>query len=187
MGSTVVHLAHGDPARVRRCRSSPRLAVYETVVALHRQAAGSDAQMAQRPAAARRQAGGILLERDGDSVIVGIGVNLVSAPQIAGRDDLLRWPMSVRAPSRDDFAAVLPRVFDRELERWRQFGLEPLLTAGGPQRIPPGTRLTVHDAARSNRVRHLRRPRSRRRAAAALGGRHHPCHPRRRRHRSRRN
>ena len=69
---------------------------------------------------------GILLERVGNAVVVGIGVNLAAAPEIEGRATICLAAFGP-APDRDTFAATLAQCFDRELERWRTFGLEPVL------------------------------------------------------------
>ena len=47
------------------------------------------------------------------------------------------------APDRDMFARTLAEAFDRELERWRTYGLEPLTRRWASVAHPPGTRLTV--------------------------------------------
>ena len=61
-----------------------------------------------------------------DFVIVGIGVNLAAAPQVDGRETIALAALGP-APSRDSFANALAQSFDRELERWRTVGIEPLL------------------------------------------------------------
>ena len=50
------------------------------------------------------------------------------------------------APGRDAFAATLAEAFDRELERWRTFGIEPLVRRWLAAAHPVGTALRVHDA-----------------------------------------
>ena len=82
MGSTVVHPAFGDPA--------PGSLALLAGLALHR---GHRHAPATAPRAMLKwpndvmignaKLAGILLEREGDTVVVGIGVNLVSAPRIA--------------------------------------------------------------------------------------------------------
>ena len=52
-----------------------------------------------------------------------------------------------QAPARDDFAAALARSFDRELERWRTAGIDPLLRRWLAAAHPMGTALTVHEPA----------------------------------------
>ena len=85
---------------------------------------------------------GILLERIGEAVVVGIGVNLAAAPVVEGRETIALAAFGP-APDRDTFAAALAQSFDRELERWRSFGLEPLLRRWQAAAHPPGTPLLV--------------------------------------------
>lgn len=85
---------------------------------------------------------GILLERAGDAVIVGIGVNLAQAPAVEGRATIALAEFGP-APDRDLFAASLARNFAAELERWRSFGLEPLLRRWQAAAHPIGTPLRV--------------------------------------------
>lgn len=85
---------------------------------------------------------GILLEAVGAAVIVGIGVNLAQAPQVPVRETIALSAFGP-APDRDLFAAALADHFDRELERWRSFGLEPLLRRWLAAAHPIGTPLAV--------------------------------------------
>ncbi|MFM5917462.1 MAG: biotin--[acetyl-CoA-carboxylase] ligase [Novosphingobium sp.] len=85
---------------------------------------------------------GILLERIGDSVVVGIGVNLCAAPEIDGRKTIALNAFGP-APDRDTFAGQLAQHFDTELERWRSFGLEPLIRRWQAAAHPHGTPLLV--------------------------------------------
>ena len=88
---------------------------------------------------------GILLERVGDAVIVGVGVNLAQAPGIAGRATtaLARFGP---APGRDAFAANLAAAMADEIDRWRRHGLAALIARWGAAAHPPGTLLTVTTA-----------------------------------------
>ncbi|WP_088310828.1 biotin--[acetyl-CoA-carboxylase] ligase [Novosphingobium sp. B 225] len=85
---------------------------------------------------------GILLEGTGQGVVVGIGVNLARAPQVEGRETTALSAYGP-APDRDAFAAVLARQFELELERWRTFGLEPLVRRWTAAGHPEGTPLQV--------------------------------------------
>lgn len=85
---------------------------------------------------------GILLERVGDAVVVGIGVNLTAAPVVEGRKTIALVAFGP-APNRDTFAAALAHCFDLELERWRGFGLDPLLRRWQAAAHPLGTPLLV--------------------------------------------
>jgi BirA family biotin operon repressor/biotin-[acetyl-CoA-carboxylase] ligase len=76
-------------------------------------------------------------------VVVGIGVNLASAPAAEARAKALA--AHGPAPDRDAFAADLAARFDLELGRWRQFRLEPILNRWLAAAHPKGSALTVHE------------------------------------------
>jgi BirA family biotin operon repressor/biotin-[acetyl-CoA-carboxylase] ligase len=101
--------------------------------------------MAQRCAGGAAKLAGILLERVGQAVVVGVGVNLAQAPQIEGAR---RWRFPPGpAPDRDSFAASLASHFSNELALWRDYGLAALARRWQAVAHPPGTRLAVTDAA----------------------------------------
>jgi BirA family biotin operon repressor/biotin-[acetyl-CoA-carboxylase] ligase len=138
MGSTVVRLGPGDPFAGTLALVAG-LAVYETIAPLvpppHRPLLKWPNDVMIGPA----KLCGILLERSGDWVVIGIGVNLATAPPVAGRETIA---MSAFAPvpDRDTFAAKLAAQFAAEVQRWRSDGLEPLvrrwLAAGHPLGTP---------------------------------------------------
>lgn len=141
MGSTVVHRRFNDPA--------PGTLALLTGLALH------EAITRHLPATAQpllkwpndvmvgqAKLAGILLELEGEAVIVGIGVNLASAPQLADRQTAALADFAP-APTRDMFAADLARIFDTELDRWRSYGLEPILTRWLAAAHPIATPLNV--------------------------------------------
>jgi BirA family biotin operon repressor/biotin-[acetyl-CoA-carboxylase] ligase len=92
----------------------------------------------------RAKLAGILLEREGETVIVGIGVNLAAAPQLEGRETIALSALGP-SPDRDAFATALAASFDRELDRWRTVGLEPLLRRWQAAAHREGTPLSVHE------------------------------------------
>ena len=141
MGSTLVRLGPGDPPA--------RGLALVAGVALH----DAVAPLLAVPAAARlkwpndllidgAKLSGILLERAGDAVIIGIGVNLAQAPAVEGRETVALAQLGP-APARDAFAARLATCFAAELERWRRFGLAPLVQRWLAAGHPPGTPLVV--------------------------------------------
>ncbi|MFM5955060.1 MAG: biotin--[acetyl-CoA-carboxylase] ligase, partial [Novosphingobium sp.] len=85
---------------------------------------------------------GILLERVGETVIVGIGVNLAQAPSVEGRETVALSTFGP-TPDRNHFADSLARQLDLELERWRSFGIDPLVRRWQVAAHPTGTRLAV--------------------------------------------
>lgn len=141
MGSCVVHPRHGDPAPSSLALLAG-LALHEVIAPRVAQPHRAMLKWPNDLMVGRAKLAGILLEREGEAVIVGIGVNVVEAPQLTGRETVSLAGLGI-ALSRDDLAAALARQFDLELERWRGFGLSPIiarwLLAGHPQ----GTRMTA--------------------------------------------
>jgi len=89
-----------------------------------------------------RKAAGILLERGGDRVAVGFGINLAKAPQLADRQAARIGGALTPAA----FAPLLAGAFARLLQLWRDS--EPIfLTQAWLARAHPiGSSLTVHAA-----------------------------------------
>ena len=88
---------------------------------------------------------GILLEGARNYIVIGIGVNLAQAPKIEGRETIALAEVA-KQPSPEEFADRLVSSFDAELERWRSFGLGPLLRRWSAAAHPIGTPLRVHDS-----------------------------------------
>jgi BirA family biotin operon repressor/biotin-[acetyl-CoA-carboxylase] ligase len=81
---------------------------------------------------------GILLEREGDAVILGFGVNLAHHPE-----DLDRPAASLRPPvAPDPFLERLAAAFAAWLGRWRAEGLAPIRTTWLAAAHPIGAALT---------------------------------------------
>ncbi len=87
---------------------------------------------------------GILLERLGDVVVLGIGVNLASAPIIAGRITA-SFADGSDGPAFDPGALMtdLAGSFAAMLARWRNEGLPPILAAWENAAHPLGAVLSV--------------------------------------------
>ena len=64
----------------------------------------------------------------------GLGIVPMTGVRMAGDSDL------------PGVVATLAEAFDRELERWRTFGIEPLVRRWLAAAHPVGTALRVHDA-----------------------------------------
>jgi BirA family biotin operon repressor/biotin-[acetyl-CoA-carboxylase] ligase len=83
---------------------------------------------------------GILLERSGDRVVVGFGVNLAHSPDIPGRSTAaFNAAMLPQA-----FAPLLAGNFARMLTLWRGSEPEAFARAWLARAHPVGTHLTVH-------------------------------------------
>lgn len=90
-----------------------------------------------------RKLSGVLLERSGDRVVVGIGVNLASAPDLPGRQCA---SLSGRVGP-EDFAPLLAGSFERLLKLWRGSATELIAQAWLARAHPIGTPLKVHSSA----------------------------------------
>lgn len=144
MGSTVVNLLPSDPLPASLSFVAA-MAAYEVVV---NHLAAPQSLVIKWPndlMLGGAKLSGILLERVGDSAVIGIGVNLVAAPELADR---VARHLAETAPAldRDTFARDLATSFDREIDRWRQFGLDPLFARLLAASYPLGSTLTVHGA-----------------------------------------
>lgn len=86
---------------------------------------------------------GILLERTGDAVVIGMGVNLAFHPQGLERKVTSLGGLGVAVPSPDDFQTVLADRFDAWLAAWRTSGLDAVRKAWVERAHPQGTALSV--------------------------------------------
>ena len=138
--STLVRLGPGDPP-------APTLALV-AAVALH------EVVVDLRPGDARikwpndllfdgAKLAGILLERQGDAVIIGFGVNLAHHP--AGLDRPVDQPRRARRHGArpGPFLEILAAAFARWLGRWRDEGLAPVRAAWLAAAHPLGTALST--------------------------------------------
>jgi BirA family biotin operon repressor/biotin-[acetyl-CoA-carboxylase] ligase len=87
-----------------------------------------------------KKLGGVLLERSGDRVVIGFGVNLAEAPKLPGRDAAaLATEVTPEA-----FAPLLAGSFARLLGLWRTSESSALVRAWEHRGHLLGTRLSVH-------------------------------------------
>ena len=142
MGSTAVRLLPQDPPPASLSFVAA-LAVYEAVLGHVSSPRALQLKWPNDVLLGGAKLAGILLERSGDAAVIGIGVNLAAAPHLPDRP---AWHLarSGPAPDRDLFAHQLAASFDRELDRWRQFGLAPILSRWLAGAHPVGSPLTVH-------------------------------------------
>ncbi len=85
---------------------------------------------------------GILLERSGDRVVAGLGVNLAGAPEISGRKTAALSPAQSIAPQA--FAPLLAGKFSQLLALWRAADPSAFAQAWLGRAHPIGTPLEVH-------------------------------------------
>lgn len=87
---------------------------------------------------------GILLERCGDVIVAGIGINMASAPQIEGRATACIAARNSKYAAKPDYALsfLAPLVTD-QLARWRQESLAALIARWTSAAHPIGSPLSV--------------------------------------------
>lgn len=85
---------------------------------------------------------GILLERAGDAVVIGIGVNLAHHPEGLDRATTSLAAHGA-APDPADFAETMADAFARWLARWRGEGLAPVRDRWMARAHPAGTALSA--------------------------------------------
>lgn len=142
MGSTVVHLTVGDPSAATLALVAG-VALAKTVAALapdvHAQLKWPNDLLIDGAKCA-----GILMERTRNSVVIGIGVNLVAAPELLDRPTATLADKG--APiDRDHFANALGIAMIDALWTWRQEGVASIVRAWLPQAHPIDTPLRVSE------------------------------------------
>lgn len=141
MGSTLVRIMPGDPAPATLALVAG-LAVHEAVSPLIPPPQQAMLKWPNDVMIGAAKLCGVLLERVGDAVVVGIGVNLATAPHLPDRETVALSAFGP-TPDRDLFAQRLAECFAQELARWRTAGLAPLIARWLAAAHPPGTRLAV--------------------------------------------
>ena len=86
---------------------------------------------------------GILLERSGDRVVIGFGVNLASAPDLPDRPCA---SLGARVTT-EAFAPLLAGSVTRLIDLWRKSEPPSLAQAWLARAHPTGTRLKVHSSS----------------------------------------
>jgi BirA family biotin operon repressor/biotin-[acetyl-CoA-carboxylase] ligase len=92
----------------------------------------------------RGKLAGILLERAGDRVVVGFGINLAVTPAI---DDRPTSSLSDKGIAPEAFAPLLAGSFARLLAAWRITEPASLARSWAERAHPRGTPLTVHNGS----------------------------------------
>ena len=144
-GSTLVMLRTSDPP-------APALALVAGLAAIEAvEVAAPDAPLSLKwpndLMLGDAKLAGILLERSGDRVVVGFGVNLAAAPVIAGR----KTASLAGAITPQAFAPLIAASFVRLLAAWRTADPAAFAQAWLTRAHPTGTPLEVH-AGPDNRI-----------------------------------
>ncbi len=87
---------------------------------------------------------GILLERAGDTVVVGLGVNLRSFPADLEREVTSLAELGVPAPDPHAFLIEFAQHFALWLDRWRSEGVAGVLTSWRQYAHQEGTQMTCN-------------------------------------------
>jgi BirA family biotin operon repressor/biotin-[acetyl-CoA-carboxylase] ligase len=90
---------------------------------------------------------GILLEREGEAVVVGFGVNLAEHPRFVERPATSIAELSGAAPEPEALLAVLVESFARWLGRWRSEGVDPVRRHWLQAAHPVGMALVTSEGA----------------------------------------
>ena len=141
MGSSLVHLGFGDPPAGSLALLAG-LALHEVISARLPPPHRALLKWPNDVMIGSAKLAGILLERAGDTVVVGIGVNLASAPDLPDRATIAMSQLTP-APDRDSFTVDLAEQFAVELARWRAYGLGPVVARWLACGHPMGTQLAV--------------------------------------------
>lgn len=137
----MVRLAPGDPP-------APTLALV-AAVALHEVAAAfaPEAEVIVKwpndLLAGGAKLAGILLEREGEAVVIGFGVNLAHFPPDLERPATSLAALAGAAPDPASFLEALAAAFARWIGRWRGEGLSAIRRQWLAIAHPPGTALST--------------------------------------------
>jgi BirA family transcriptional regulator, biotin operon repressor / biotin---[acetyl-CoA-carboxylase] ligase len=86
---------------------------------------------------------GILLERTGDAVVIGFGINLTSHPENIDRPVTSLTALGVLPPPPQAVTEILAASFASWLSRWRLGGLSGIATQWQKHAHPVGTAISV--------------------------------------------
>ena len=142
MGSTVVALRPGDPPP-QTLALVAGLATAEAVAAVPGAPAGVMLKWPNDLLVAGAKLAGILLERAGEIVVIGVGVNLLRAPAVPGRTTTALADHNANIDP-GDFAELLEDRFTEALARWRGGEWDGLRADWLARAHPLGTPLAVN-------------------------------------------
>jgi BirA family transcriptional regulator, biotin operon repressor / biotin---[acetyl-CoA-carboxylase] ligase len=141
--STIIRLGTGDPA-ASSLGFVASLAAFDTV----QQIAPEVPIMIKWPndllTADGAKICGLLLERTGDAVVIGIGINLVYHPQGLDRPVTDLRTRGANPPHAQAVVEILADFLKIWLDRWRIGGLEPILKGWQACAHPQGKALSVN-------------------------------------------
>jgi BirA family biotin operon repressor/biotin-[acetyl-CoA-carboxylase] ligase len=142
MGSTAVALRDGE-ALPQTLALVAGVAAHRALLSVVPEMAGLVLKWPNDLLVGEAKIGGILLERQSDAVVVGIGINLAEVPQVPGRQTVSLAALG-HAISRDAFAAALAACWAEDLAAWHAGGWPMLREAWLARALPRGTLLGVN-------------------------------------------
>ncbi|TCD05289.1 biotin--[acetyl-CoA-carboxylase] ligase [Erythrobacteraceae bacterium CFH 75059] len=145
MGSTAVRVTATDPAPASLSLAAG-LALFEAVRPCLAPELPLMLKWPNDLLIGKAKAAGILLERQQQWVVVGIGVNLASAPALPDRPTVALAQFGP-SPDRDTFAAALAEHMAECVARWRSHGLGPIIRDWLDRAHPAGTPLSFRAGA----------------------------------------
>ena len=143
--STLVRLRDGDPPAASLALVAA-VALYEAVEAIVPGAEGLTLKWPNDLLLGGDKLAGILLERHEDVVVIGIGANLASHPELSDRPTTSLAAHGISCPP-DLLLRDLAEGFDAWLGRWRSSGLAPVRKTWLAYGHGKGAALSVHDPA----------------------------------------
>jgi BirA family biotin operon repressor/biotin-[acetyl-CoA-carboxylase] ligase len=141
--STLVRLRTGDPPAPSLTLAAA-VALHETVKAFA-PAAPILIKWPNDLVADGAKLAGILLEREGEAVIAGFGVNLAHHPADTPRPASSLTALTGGAPDPQGFLEILAEAFARWLGRWRSEGIGPVRGAWLAAAHPIGSALATSE------------------------------------------
>ncbi len=145
MGSTAVLVREGDPPAATLALVAG-VAVHQSVSASAPGLADLRLKWPNDLLVGGAKLAGILLERQSDCVVVGIGVNLAEAPPLPERPTAALALLGYQT-ERDAFAERMAAVWADTLARWHRGEWPALREQWLARAHPEGTLLSAHDAA----------------------------------------
>lgn len=95
---------------------------------------------------------GMLLERTGDAIVLGIGLNIMAHPVLADRQTTSLWAHGAVDADAVNILSTLAELFEARLAQWRTYGLDPIRALWLKAAHAPGTaiRAQLPDATEFN-------------------------------------
>lgn len=143
LASTIVRLRPTDPS-ASTLAFVAALAAYDTVVQIAPEASVQIKWPNDLLSGDGAKFCGMLLERTGDAVIVGIGLNLVSHPRRFDRPVTDLVSLGALPPHPQAVVEVLANAFVIWLDRWRLGGMRGIAQSWQKVAHPVGTAITVN-------------------------------------------